>query len=84
MRGTEARGGRAERISPRPEAGVLVGGAGKLGSTNASVIFLGQVLGLAASGAMAEMVGIRTVFFLCAALAVTLAVAGKVFLQQTR
>ena len=57
---------------------------GRVGSTNASVVFLGQVLGLAASGVLAELLGVRLVFFLCAALAVALAAAGKVFLQQTR
>ena len=46
---------------------------GRVGSTNASVIFLGQILGLAVSGVLAEIVGVRTVFFLCAALSVALA-----------
>jgi len=53
---------------------------GRVGSTNASVIFLGQILGLVISGTLAEMVGVRMVFFLCAALSVGLAVGGRVFL----
>jgi DHA3 family macrolide efflux protein-like MFS transporter len=55
---------------------------GRVGSTNASVIFLGQILGLAVSGILAEVVGVRTVFFLCAALSVALAAAGRVFLRS--
>jgi MFS family permease len=54
---------------------------GRVGSTNASVIFLGQILGLAASGVLAQFVGVRLVFFLCAALSVALAAGGKVFLS---
>ena len=57
---------------------------GRVGSTNASVIFLGQILGLAASGILAELVGVRMVFFLCAALSVALAVAGRMFLQSKK
>jgi MFS transporter, DHA3 family, macrolide efflux protein len=53
---------------------------GRVGSTNASVIFLGQILGLVISGALAGMVGVRMVFFLCAALSVGLAIGGRVFL----
>jgi len=54
---------------------------GRVGSTNASVIFLGQILGLAASGVLAQFVGVRVVFFLCAALSVGLAAGGQVFLS---
>jgi MFS family permease len=54
---------------------------GRVGSTNLSVIFLGQILGLAASGVLAELVGVRTVFFLCAALSVALAAGGRMFLR---
>jgi DHA3 family macrolide efflux protein-like MFS transporter len=53
---------------------------GRVGSTNASVIFLGQILGLVVSGVLAEMVGVRMVFFLCAALSVALAAGGRGFL----
>ena len=57
---------------------------GRVGSTNASVIFLGQILGLAVSGVLAELVGVRMVFFLCAGLSVALAVAGRAFLQSRK
>jgi len=55
---------------------------GRVGSTNASVIFLGQILGLVISGKLAEMVGVRMVFFLCAALSVGLAIGGRIFLSS--
>jgi MFS family permease len=55
---------------------------GRVGSTNASVIFLGQILGLAVSGVLAELVGVRMVFFLCAGLSVALAVGGRLFLRS--
>jgi hypothetical protein len=54
---------------------------GRVGSTNASVIFLGQILGLAVSGVLAQFVGVRIVFFLCALLSVGLATGGKLFLS---
>ena len=57
---------------------------GRVGSTNASVVFLGQILGLAVSGVLAELVGVRTVFFLCAALSVALAAAGRLFLRSRK
>jgi predicted MFS family arabinose efflux permease len=57
---------------------------GRVGSTNASVIFLGQILGLAVSGVLAEVLGVRLVFFLCAALSVALAASGRVFLNRGR
>lgn len=55
---------------------------GRVGSTNASVVFLGQILGLAVSGVLAELVGVRTVFLLCAVLSVALAAAGRMFLRS--
>lgn len=57
---------------------------GRVGSTNASVIFLGQILGLVLSGALAELLGVRTVFFGCAVLSVALAAGGYVFLRSQR
>jgi MFS family permease len=57
---------------------------GRVGSTNASVVFLGQILGLAVSGVLAELLGVRTVFFLCAALSVALAIAGLMFLRSKK
>jgi MFS transporter, DHA3 family, macrolide efflux protein len=55
---------------------------GRVGSTNVSVIFLGQILGLAVSGVLAEVLGVRLVFFLCAALSVALAASGRSFLRR--
>jgi MFS transporter, DHA3 family, macrolide efflux protein len=57
---------------------------GRVGSTNASVVFLGQILGLAASGVLAELIGVRMVFFLCAGLSVALAAAGGMFLRAKK
>ena len=57
---------------------------GRVGSTNASVVFLGQILGLAVSGVLAELVGVRMVFFLCAGLSVALAIAGRAFLKAKK
>ena len=55
---------------------------GRVGSTNTSVILLGQILGLAVSGLLAELLGVRLVFFLCAALSIALAAGGRVFLSR--
>jgi DHA3 family macrolide efflux protein-like MFS transporter len=57
---------------------------GRVGSTNASVVFLGQILGLAVSGVLAELVGVRMVFFICAGLSVALALSGRAFLRSRR
>jgi len=57
---------------------------GRVGSTNASVVFLGQILGLVISGTLADLMGVRMVFFLCAALSVALAAGGRVFLGTKR
>jgi MFS family permease len=54
---------------------------GRVGSTNASIVFLGQVLGLVASGILAELIGVRMVFFSCAVLALALAGGGRLFLR---
>jgi MFS family permease len=54
---------------------------GRVGSTNASIVFLGQILGLAASGVLAEAIGVRLVFFLCAAFALALVGGGQLFLR---
>jgi len=55
---------------------------GRVSSTNISVAFFGQILGLVMSGVMANLFGVRLVFFLCAALAVGLAAGGRVFLRN--
>lgn len=57
---------------------------GRVGSTNASIVFLGQILGLVLSGVLAEALGVRTVFFLCAALALALVGVGRLFLRARR
>jgi MFS family permease len=54
---------------------------GRVASTQISVIFFGQILGLVLSGILAQLLGVRMVFFLCAGLSVALAGAGRVFLH---
>jgi MFS family permease len=48
------------------------------------VIFLGQLLGLLLSGLLADEIGVRAVFFLCAVLALGLTGAGKWLLGTER
>jgi MFS family permease len=50
---------------------------GRVGSTNMSIIFTAQILGLVLSGLLAERVGVRHVFGYCAILLVLLAAAGR-------
>jgi MFS family permease len=50
---------------------------GRVGSTNMSIIFTAQILGLVLSGLIAERVGVRHVFGYCAVLLVLLAAAGR-------
>jgi MFS family permease len=57
---------------------------GRIGATSMSVIFLGQLLGLLLSGVLAEQIGVRAVFFLCAVLALALTGAGKWLLGTER
>jgi len=57
---------------------------GRVGSTNVSIVFLGQILGLAVSGVLAEAIGVRLVFFLCAGLALLLVGGGRLFLHARR
>jgi DHA3 family macrolide efflux protein-like MFS transporter len=54
---------------------------GRISSTVMSVVFFGQLLGLVLSGVLAEIIGVRAVFFLCAALSVVLTGAGKLLLS---
>jgi DHA3 family macrolide efflux protein-like MFS transporter len=56
---------------------------GRISSTVMSVIFFAQLLGLVASGILAQLIGVRPVFFLCAALAGLLAAGSRVVLRQT-
>ena len=57
---------------------------GRVSSTNISVAFLGQIIGLVLSGILADLFGVRAVFFLCAALSIMLAAAGRAFLHAQR
>jgi DHA3 family macrolide efflux protein-like MFS transporter len=57
---------------------------GRVSSTNISVAFLGQIIGLVLSGILADIFGVRTVFFLCAGLSIALAAAGRAFLHAKR
>jgi DHA3 family macrolide efflux protein-like MFS transporter len=55
---------------------------GRVSSTNISVAFLAQIIGLLLSGVAADHFGVRTVFILCAGLAFALAAGGKAFLHR--
>lgn len=55
---------------------------GRISSTVMSVVFFAQLLGLVASGILAQLLGVRPVFFLCAALAGALAAASRVILRH--
>jgi MFS family permease len=57
---------------------------GRVGATSMSVIFFGQLLGLVLSGELAQALGVRAVFFLCAVLATILTAAGKWLLSTDR
>jgi MFS transporter, DHA3 family, macrolide efflux protein len=57
---------------------------GRISSTMMSVVFFAQVIGLALSGFLAQALGVRAVFFLCAALAWALTGAGKLLLGTER
>jgi MFS family permease len=54
---------------------------GRVSSTVTSVVLLAQVGGLILSGILAELIGIRAVFFLCAAIAGVLMAGGKLLLH---
>ena len=54
---------------------------GRVSSTVTSVVFLAQIFGLILSGVLAELIGIRAVFFLCAAIAAVLMAGGKLLLH---
>ena len=54
---------------------------GRVGSAVMSLIFTAQILGLALSGTMADHIGVRHVFAVCAAALVLLIVAGKLFME---
>ncbi len=57
---------------------------GRVGSTNMSLIFGAQILGLVLSGLMADRLGVRHVFAYCAGMLVVLSVAGKLFMEPKK
>ena len=54
---------------------------GRVASTQISVIFFAQILGLVLSGMLAQIFGVRMVFFFCAALSLALVAGGRLFLR---
>ncbi len=54
---------------------------GRVGSTNMSIIFTAQILGLVLSGIFANTIGVRHVFAYCAVLMAVLALAGKFLME---
>jgi MFS family permease len=54
---------------------------GRVASTQISVIFFAQILGLVLSGLLAQAFGVRMVFFLCAGLSLALVAGGRLFLR---
>jgi DHA3 family macrolide efflux protein-like MFS transporter len=54
---------------------------GRVGSTVMSTIFTAQILGLVASGLLAQHIGVRQVFAICAGMLVVLIVIGKMFME---
>jgi DHA3 family macrolide efflux protein-like MFS transporter len=57
---------------------------GRVSSTNISVAFCAQILGLVLSGYLADYLGVRLVFIFCAGVAVVMAAGGRVFLRARR
>jgi MFS family permease len=54
---------------------------GRVGSTMMSLIFTAQVAGLVLSGFLADRIGVRHVFAVCAILLAALMAAGKLFME---
>ena len=54
---------------------------GRVGSTNMSLIFGAQILGLVLSGLLANQIGVRKVFAVCAVMLVILIAIGKLFME---
>lgn len=71
----------AQTLMQRETPPALVG---RISSTMMSVVFFAQVLGLVLSGYLAQALGVRAVFFLCAVLAWGLTGAGKLLLGTER
>ncbi len=57
---------------------------GRISSTMISAVLFAQLIGLVLSGVLAQMFGVRAVFFLCAGLAWALTGAGKLLLSSER
>lgn len=57
---------------------------GRISSTSMSVVIFAQLVGLLLSGILADRLGVRAVFFLCAILAWILTGAGKLLLHTER
>jgi MFS family permease len=55
---------------------------GRISSTMMSVVFFAQLLGLILSGVLAQLFGVRAVFFLCAVIAWVLTSAGRLLLKS--
>jgi MFS family permease len=56
---------------------------GRISSTIMSVVLFAQLLGLVLSGVLAQLFGVRAVFFLCAVLAWALTAAGRMLLRAS-
>jgi MFS family permease len=54
---------------------------GRVGSTNMSLIFGAQILGLLLSGLLASSIGVQRVFACCAVMLVVFMAAGKLFID---
>jgi len=54
---------------------------GRVGSTVMSVVFTAQIAGLVLSGILADRIGVRHVFAVCAGLLVLLIVVGRLFME---
>jgi len=54
---------------------------GRVGSSVMSFVFAAQLLGLVLSGYLADQIGVRNVFVLCAVVLLVLGVAGKLFME---
>jgi MFS family permease len=54
---------------------------GRVSSTNISVAFCAQIVGLVLSGYLADLLGVRLVFIFCAGVAVVMAAGGRAFLH---
>jgi predicted MFS family arabinose efflux permease len=57
---------------------------GRVSSSVMSSVFLAQVMGLVVSAVLGQVMGVRTVFILCAVLAGTLAATGHYLLSGQR